>query len=177
MFMNAKGVFYFVLVLGIAVLAFVFVKPGRPAVRNFFECEEADYPVQESFPRRCTDKTGKVFVEDVGNVLEKQNLIRLDRPRPNEFIESPLEISGSARGVWFFEASFPVTLKDSVGRIIAEAPAEAQGEWMTAEFAPFKAVLTFSSPTGEFGSLILEKDNPSGLPEHADYLRVPVRFK
>ncbi len=47
---------------------------------------------------------------------------------------------------------------------------------MTAEFVPFRAVLTFAAPATERGTLVLEKDNPSGLPENADELRIPIRF-
>jgi len=71
----------------------------------------------ESFPRKCSDG-GKVFVEDIGNTLEKSDLIRLDSPRPNEAITSPLTIRGTARGYWFFEASFPIRLVDEKGEVL-----------------------------------------------------------
>ena len=32
-------------------------------------------------------------------------------------------------------------------------------------------------PATSTGTLVLQKDNPSGLPEHADELRIPVRFE
>ena len=47
---------------------------------------------------------------------------------------------------------------------------------MTKDFVPFKAELEFSLPSTETGVLILEKDNPSGLPENDDELRIPIRF-
>jgi hypothetical protein len=47
---------------------------------------------------------------------------------------------------------------------------------MTEEFVPFTATLTFEQPETETGFLVLEKDNPSGLPEQADELRIPVSF-
>jgi spore germination protein GerM len=49
-------------------------------------------------------------------------------------------------------------------------------EWMTEEYVPFEATLSFNPPQTETGTLILSKDNPSGLPEHDDELRIPVRF-
>ena len=116
-------------------------------------------------------------IEDRGNELEKANLIRIDSPRPNQVIRSPLTITGQARGNWFFEASFPVVLTNWDGLIIAQGIATAQGEWMTTEFVPFEAVLTFSVDKNTYsnrGSLILQKDNPSGLPEHDDALEIPV---
>ena len=64
------------------------------------------------------------------------------------------------------------------GLIIAEGHAEAQSDWMTEEFVPFKAVLTFNAPAYKnYGTLILRKDNPSGLPEHDDALEIPVLFR
>lgn len=133
-----------------------------------------------------------MFVENIENELEKAGLIRLKTPRPNEIIKSPLVIEGEARGYWFFEASFPVLLTDWDVEIIAEHYAEAQSEWMTEEFVPFKAELRFSAeggsasggknpsfaaPFSKRGTLILKKDNPSGLPEHDDALEIPIRFE
>ena len=116
-------------------------------------------------------------VLDKINPAEKLDLIKVDSPLPNQEISSPLSVTGQARGYWFFEASFPVRLLDGNGKEIAIKPAEAQDDWMTEEFVPFKAVLEFKMPSSDFGTLILEKDNPSGLPEKADELRIPVRFK
>jgi hypothetical protein len=105
--------------------------------------------------------------------------IKVDTPKPYGEITSPLTVEGEARGGWFFEASFPVTLTDWDGRIIAESYAQAEGEWMTEEFVPFKGELTFKTPVGENrnGFLILQKDNPSGLPQHDDAIEIPVTFK
>lgn len=114
-----------------------------------------------------------------GNELEKANLIRLDTPRQNQIIKSPLTIKGEARGYWFFEASFPVVLTDWDGLIIAQGIATSKSEWMTSEFVPFEAVLTFTVDKNAYsnrGTLILRKDNPSGLPEHDDALEIPVVF-
>src|SRR3989344_2112098 len=103
-------------------------------------------------------------------------LVRLTTPRPNDEITSPLIVTGEARGNWYFEASFPVRLLDGNGKEIAVVPAQAKGDWMTTNFVPFRAELTFIAPTKE-GTLILEKDNPSGLSENADEVRIPIRFK
>ncbi len=114
--------------------------------------------------------------------LTKNNLIRVESPKPDEVIKSPLAIMGEARGNWFFEASFPVVLTDWDGKIIAEHYATALDDWMTTEFVPFKAELQFENPSfdadfSKRGTLILKKDNPSGLPEYDDAIEIPVRFK
>ncbi|KKW14205.1 MAG: hypothetical protein UY54_C0021G0003 [Parcubacteria group bacterium GW2011_GWA2_50_10b] len=103
-------------------------------------------------------------------------LIRVDSPLPNAVVTSPVTVSGEARGNWYFEASFPIKLLDANGRLLAQAPAQAQGEWMTTEFVPFRLSLPFATSTTATGILVLEKDNPSGLPENAAEVRIPVRF-
>jgi hypothetical protein len=92
-------------------------------------------------------------------------------------IRSPLEIKGEARGYWFFEGSFPIVLTDWDGLIVAEGFATSDSEWMTEEFVPFTAFLVFNTPEyGSRGTLILRRDNPSGLPENDDALEVPIQY-
>jgi len=146
-------------------------------ITNFDECVAKGYPILESYPRQCKTPDGKTFVEDIGNELEKINLIRINNPRPNDLVESPLFIKGEARGFWFFEADFPVKLFDGNGFLLGITPAQAQGDWMTEDFVSFQTTLLFAVPSTPKGRLILEKDNPSGLPEQADELIIPVYFK
>jgi len=127
-------------------------------------------------------------VEDSGNAAQKADLIRLASPLPNATVTSPLTITGKARGYWFFEASFPVVLVDWDGRILAQGIATAKSDpdatdgagWMTEEFVPFEATLTFVADPNAYsnrGALILQKDNPSGLPQNDDALEIPVVIK
>lgn len=147
-------------------------------INNFNDCVAAGNLVLESYPRQCNTADGQHFTEEVGNVLAMQDQIILTSPLPNDVITSPLTITGEARGTWFFEASFPVVLTNWDGLIIAEGIAEAQGDWMTEEFVPFTATLEFDIPDYKNnGSLILKKDNPSGLPEYDAALEIPVFFE
>lgn len=151
-----------------------------PRIETFAQCAAEGFPVMESYPRQCRRADGKVFKEDIGNELEKDNLIRISEPRPNAIIQSPLLVKGMARGSWFFEASFPIRLFDGSGEMMAKGMATANppagGEWMTTDFVPFEAILSFTLPTTTSGTLLLERDNPSGLPENTDALRIPIRF-
>lgn len=121
-----------------------------------------------------------VATEGTGNAAQKADLIRVTSPLPNATVSSPLAITGEARGNWYFEASFPVVLVDWDGKIIAQGIAHAKGEWMTTGFVPFEATLTFVADKNAYsnrGSLILKKDNPSGLPQNDDALEIPVLIK
>ena len=105
-------------------------------------------------------------------------LIILDSPKEGSAISSPVKVSGKARGNWFFEATFPVVLTDWDGLIIAEGFATADGEWMTTEFVPFTAELTFTKPTySDRGTLVLKKANTSGLPQNDAAHEITVYFK
>jgi len=90
-----------------------------------------------------------------------------------------LKISGEARGYWFFEGDFPVIVTDWDGRIIAEGYASAGESWMTEDFIPFEAEISFEvdNSISSKGTLILQKDNASGMPEHDDALEIPVIFE
>ena len=179
--MNKKiFIFLIIVILGGTVLYFTVCKPGEaptPDINSFEECVSAGYPVLESYPRQCKTPDGKTFTEDIGNELEKADLIQIDNPRPNQIMESPLFIKGKARGNWYFEADFPVKLFDDNGFLLGITPAQALGDWMTEDFVPFNSTLLFAVPSTPKGRLILEKDNPSGLPEYADELTIPVYFK
>lgn len=110
-----------------------------------------------------------------GAVVENEN-IRVVKPAPGAIISSPLQIEGEAR-LWYFEASFPVKLVDDNGAVLAQVPAQAQSDWMTENFVPFKAELKFYLPATEKGKLILSKDNPSGLPQYDEQIEIPVIFE
>lgn len=110
------------------------------------------------------------------NGLLDDSPVVLDSPLAESIINSPVAISGRARGRWFFEASFPVKIVDANNQVLGLAPAQAQGDWMTDDFVPFRATIDFSQPTTSTGFIILLKDNPSGLSEHDAEVRLPVRF-
>ncbi|MDO8603918.1 MAG: Gmad2 immunoglobulin-like domain-containing protein [bacterium] len=171
-----------IIIIALASLAIAWkFMDNKPAVvvTTFEECVASGAPVMESYPAQCRSG-GKTFVENIGNELVKANLIRISSPRPNEAITSPLVVRGEARGNWFFEASFPVVLTNWDGLIVAQGIAQAKGEWMTTDFVPFEATLTFVVDKNVYstrGALILKKDNPSGLPEHDDALEIPIVFQ
>lgn len=172
------------IVLGLSILILLIIallwnlskEEVQVRVESFEECLAFGFLVSESYPRECRTPQGQTFVEDIGNELEKTDLIIIENPRPNQIISSPLFIKGEARGFWFFEADFPIRLYDEKGGEIAFVSAQAREEWMTEDFVSFEAILEFSTPQTQKGLLVFEKDNPSGLVEFEDELKMPVRF-
>ena len=93
--------------------------------------------------------------------------VKVVLPFPGATVLREFIVTGEARGVWFFEASFPVEVRDPEGNVVGRGLATAEGEWMTEEFVPFSAPVTIENYSGP-ATLVLIKDNPSGLPEHDD---------
>lgn len=174
-------VILFIVITGICLYFAIFKdlkKHEKPiAINNFEECVLAGYPVMESYPRQCKTSDNRTFKEDIGNKLEKNDLIIIDNPRPNQIIQSPLVVKGQARGFWFFEGDFPIKLLDESGDLISLAVAQAQSDWLTEDFVPFEAKIKFNILKPQNAILVLEKDNPSDLPEFDDELRIPIKLE
>lgn len=102
--------------------------------------------------------------------------VRVTTPLPQEVVDAhAFTVTGHARGPWFFEASFPVEVRDPQNNVIGRGIAQADGEWMTTEFVPFTAPITMTPGTYVGPAvLVLIKDNPSGLPEHDDSVSFPI---
>lgn len=164
---------------------FSYTRPGRLAVAVTaaflvlagFGCGPSPVPVPDgsALPPTVPDTTVDEPTTPSDDTAHSDK-IRVTSPVSGETVSSPLVVSGEARGYWFFEASFPVKLLDADGSLMAVVPAQAQGDWMTEDFVPFTASIAFDVPTSGTGTLVLEKDNPSGLPENADEIRLPVKF-
>ena len=104
-------------------------------------------------------------------------VIKLDDFPSGKTISSPVTITGQVPGSWSFEADFPVVLTDWDGKIIAQGIGTLQGDWMTDKLVPFTVTLKFKAPTYQnTGSLILQKDNPSGESKFDDAVEIPVTF-
>lgn len=147
-------------------------------VLSFADCEAAGYPVMESYPRQCRTPDGRTYAEEIPERVTYVNAtadqIVVENPFPGAVTGKTFMVLGKARGSWYFEASFPIELVDTNGKTIAMGIATAKKDWMTANFVPFSAEI--SAPTNFIGkaTLILRKDNPSGLPEHDSSISFPI---
>jgi hypothetical protein len=102
------------------------------------------------------------------------NDIRIDQPLPNVRVSRSFALIGTARGGWFFEASFPIEVQDANGNQLFESFVQAEGEWMTENFVPFSTTITVPGNYTGPARLILHRDNASGLPEHDKNVSIPI---
>lgn len=170
-----------VVIIGAGVTYWFFNNRTQLSVASFEECRKAGYPVMESYPRQCKTPDGRTFAEEIMPSITYKNAsadnIVVDLPFPGAVTGKTFKVMGKARGTWFFEASFPIELLDVNGKVIAIGIAQAQDEWMTENFVPFeaeiKAPATYIGPA----TLVLKKDNPSGLPENEASASFPITIE
>jgi hypothetical protein len=130
-------------------------------------CRLPDLVVKEPEPVVAT-----TTVDDVSDLIVVDEIVFATSTEDGK--DTVLTISGEARGTWYFEASFPVELKIGT-TTIATGIAKAQGDWMTEDFVPFEVEIEYGDAySGETATIILRKDNPSGLPEHDAQLEQEV---
>ena len=91
-------------------------------------------------------------------VRDLNDLILVNSPLPDQEITSPLVVEGRARGIWFFEADFPVVLTNQNGQVLASSQATAQSDWMTEDFINFRAELNFKPIPGGRATIILKNN-------------------
>ena len=115
-------------------------------------------------------------------------IVKMISPAPGSAVTSPFIVSGQAPGTWFFEARFPIVIVNWDGVIVGGGHAEAKpppgGTWMTTDYVPFTADLTYTLPEAvlpgsynEKGTIIFKKDNPSALPQNDASSESPIIFR
>lgn len=169
------------IVVGVWFGFFRTVENPSPTVLSFENCVKAGYPVMESYPRQCRTPDGRIYAEETAEKITyfkaTADNIMVDLPFPGAVTGKDFSVIGKARGNWFFEASFPIEVLDKEGKLLTTGIAQAQGEWMTMDFVPFKADI--KAPQSYIGeaTLVLKKDNASGLPEHDASISFPITIE
>lgn len=158
--------------LGVYKHYIALVYPGEILDVNVFISDEKYQEMVDEFLDNFTITDSKAASSEI------HGDIRVDSPKIGQSISSPLVITGQASGTWFFEASFTATLTNWDGLIIGESIVQTSEDWMTEEMIPFTSSLEFDEEEKFIprGILIIEKANPSGLPENSQSLEFPVYF-
>lgn len=132
-----------------------------------------------SMPGSATIMSGTQSIQNfthIDTVESGEKGIRINEPKKDAHVSSPIRITGEARGQWFFEASFPIILENSLGDEISLGIAEATAEWMTEAFVPFEGEIVATGAHGPH-TLVLMKDNPSGDPALDVQVRIPINLQ
>lgn len=162
-------------------------------VASYEECVAADYEVLETDPPQCKAPDGKVFVgpastplpppvdspDDSGLVTltsAKGVTLFITEPTADEIISSPLTVRGKVPGPWGFEANFAIDVVDADGTVIGGGIATMLGDWMTEDLVEFEAVLEFTAPATETGTILFHRANPSDDRAQDDWTEMAVTF-
>lgn len=135
----------------------------------FLLVRKAEAPVQEE-GETIQVATSSLPSEGLAPLHER---VYVSSPTPHSAVGETFVVKGEAPGPWFFEASFPIQVRDGEGSVIARTHANARGEWMTTEQVQFESTVHVGAYRGA-AVLVLMRDNPSGLPEHDDALEIPI---
>lgn len=128
------------------------------------------------YNRAAAPITGKPLPSATYVNATADNIV-VELPFPGAVTGKSFSVVGKARGMWYFEASFPVKVLDRDGKVLAQVPAQAQGEWMTSEFVPFKVDIQVPDSYIGPATLVLQKDNPSGLPQNDASISFPITIE
>lgn len=121
-----------------------------------------------------TNETFETVSDNIVYTNTSPDVISVELPFPSAVVGKNFSVIGKVRGIWFFEATFPVEVFDRDGLTLSRGIAHAQGEWMTEDFVPFKADIKIPESYIGPATLILKKDNPSGLPEKDASISFPI---
>jgi len=104
--------------------------------------------------------------------------IQITMPKENDWVSSPLEISGAVSGSGWagYEGQVgSVKLLDSNGKELANGVLTATTDW-TKLPTTFDTTLTFDPGTSEIGQLVFKNENPSGDPSKEKEYTLPIKF-
>lgn len=148
---------------------------------SFEDCLKAGNPVIAGSPKQCKTDDGRTYAEEIKDTSKlitydnsSADLILVKLPYPGAVTGKEFSVIGKARGNWYFEASFPVEVLDKDGKRLFVGHAQAEGEWMTEEFVPFKSDVKVHENYMGPATLVLHKDNPSGEAKFDASISFPI---
>lgn len=99
----------FILILNSCIILDQFqITPGETASTGSEKQDTADRESKEA--GRDNKEATVSYDEESSKTDDLSDQIIVTDPIPDQLITSPLIITGEARGTWFFEATFPVSL-------------------------------------------------------------------
>ena len=166
--MNTKTwwIIIFVLFVGIVVMTgFLIALPGSKPSSNI---------TNPATSTATTDSSASSTGDDTTTTTPLSAKVIVTTPEAKQKVSHIVTVAGVAPGPWFFEAQFPMQVRDAEGNIVGRTTASAQGDWETSKLVTFTATMQIDANFHGAAKLILMKDNPSGLPENDDAVEVPI---
>jgi len=103
--------------------------------------------------------------------------VYISAPLSGATVGKTFTVSGTAPNGWYFEATFPIQVRDPNDNLIGSGQGHAQSDWTVAGPVAFTASITLDGTYTGPADLILLRDNPSGLPENSDEVTMPITIK
>lgn len=153
------------LVIIAAVVAWFFV--GDPFMHGRTDTTTAGADKEQNEDPAATGQGGPL------TPAQLEARVVVDAPERDALVPKTFTVTGTAPGPWFFEASFPIEVRSATGTVLAIAVATALTDWMTTDDVAFKADIDVTGYSGA-ATLVLRRDNASGLPEHDASVSIPI---
>lgn len=166
--MNKKSIASVVVLIAVIICLVAFL-PAKIAVS----------PADENTGGDGMASSGAQLPKGMTYKKSTSDLIQVELPFPGAVVGKEFSVIGKARGGWFFEASFPVEILDKNGASLAVGIAHPKDgeDWMTSSFVNFKADIKVPQAYIGPATLVLKKDNPSGLPENDASVSFPITIE
>lgn len=164
--MNIKAMWALVIGLFLVILVMAYFLFAIPA--------PVTPVVSTSTPVTVVTQTPTTTTNETPETQPLSARVTITSPKSGATVGQTFEVTGSAPGNWYFEASFPIQIRDKDGNVIGRTHANAQGDWMTTKLVNFKATINVEGGYKGPAKLVLMKDNPSGLPENDDSKEISI---
>ncbi len=163
--------------LFIFLISFAFVGCGKKTeeIEDFQTDKDVEITQEDE---EALEEDDDSELSENGEVIGDEN-IRIHNLKEGDVLSFPLTLTGEAVGLWYFEASFVVSVLNEKGEVLAVTPAQSvTGDWMTVDFVDFEAIFDEVDLGGaKKGTLLFEKYNPTGFLELDQSFEVEVKFE
>jgi hypothetical protein len=102
------------------------------------------------------------------------SVVVVTSPLPHATVDVSFVVEGRAPVGWFSESVFPIQVRDENNNVIARATAHGPTAWKKSTALSWSATVTVLGPYTGPATLILLRNNPSGLPENDDAVTIPI---
>ncbi len=168
------------LLISVALIGAAFYVRNKSITQNQFvpsptsSISPTETPIPTLAPTATSTVTPSPSATPTPSITDKP---QISTPLPNSKITSPLVVKGIAPAGWMFEGQLVIKLLDAQRNVIVQAAGKevTPGSWTSGNPVPFESTLTFTTnPQNVF--LVIENDNPSGLPQNSKSFEIPLTF-